>query len=52
MTRVKRGGRELIVDDAVVTEYLGNGYSVIDDRGQGDHARQSPRLCNGHARVG
>lgn len=33
MTRVKRGGRELIVDDAVVTEYLGNGYSVIDDRG-------------------
>ena len=34
MTRVKRGGRELIVDDAVVTEYLGNGYSVIDDRGK------------------
>lgn len=33
MTRVKRGGRELIVDDAVVAEYLGNGYSVIDDRG-------------------
>ena len=33
MTRVKRGGRELVIDDAIVTEYLNNGYSVIDDHG-------------------
>ena len=33
MTRIKRGGRELTVDDSVVAEYLKEGYSVIDDHG-------------------
>lgn len=33
MTRVKRANRELVIDDAAVTEYLTQGYSVIDDHG-------------------
>lgn len=33
MTRIKRGGRELTVNDSVVAEYLKEGYSVIDDHG-------------------
>ena len=33
MTRMKRGGREIVIDDAVVTEYLNQGYSVIDEKG-------------------
>ena len=33
MTRVKRGGRELVVPDSDVAEYLADGYSVIDDQG-------------------
>lgn len=33
MTRIKRDGRELVIDDAAVTEYLAQGYSVIDDHG-------------------
>lgn len=33
MTRIKRGGRELTVDDSVVAGYLREGYSVIDDHG-------------------
>lgn len=33
MARIKRGGRELVVADSEVTEYLKQGYSVIDDRG-------------------
>lgn len=33
MTRIKRGGRELLVPDESVAEYLQDGYSVIDDQG-------------------
>lgn len=33
MTRLLRGGREVCVDDALVTEYLEQGYSVIDNKG-------------------
>ena len=33
MTRIKRGGRELVVADSAVAEYLKQGYSVIDDKG-------------------
>lgn len=33
MTRIKRGGRELVVADSAVAEYLRQGYSVIDDKG-------------------
>lgn len=33
MTRIKRGGRELLVNDAEVAEYLEQGYSVIDNKG-------------------
>lgn len=33
MTRIKKGGRELTVSDSVVAEYLNEGYSVIDDKG-------------------
>lgn len=33
MARVKRGGRELVIADSEVTEYLKNGYSVIDEHG-------------------
>ncbi len=33
MTRIKRGGRELLVPDESVAEYLQDGYSVIDDKG-------------------
>lgn len=33
MARVKRGGRELVIADSNVTEYLNQGYSVIDDKG-------------------
>lgn len=33
MARMKRGGRELVVADANVAEYLKEGYSVIDDHG-------------------
>lgn len=33
MARIKRGGRELVVADSSVTEYLNQGYSVIDEKG-------------------
>ena len=33
MARMKRGGRELVVADANVAEYLKMGYSVIDEHG-------------------
>lgn len=33
MTRIMRGGRELVVADSDVAEYLKLGYSVIDDQG-------------------
>lgn len=33
MARVKRGGRELVIADSEVTEYLKSGYSVIDEHG-------------------
>jgi len=33
MTRVKLGGRELTIPDDRVAEYLEQGYSVIDSRG-------------------
>ena len=33
MTRIKRGGRELTVNDSAVAGYLREGYSVIDDHG-------------------
>lgn len=33
MPRVKRGGRELVISEAVVGEYLRNGYSLIDEQG-------------------
>lgn len=33
MMRIKRGGRELLVNDSEVAEYLNQGYSVIDDKG-------------------
>lgn len=33
MTRIKRGGRELLVNDNEVAEYLEQGYSVIDNMG-------------------
>ncbi|MEG2621416.1 MAG: hypothetical protein RSC06_00825 [Clostridia bacterium] len=33
MTRVKLGGRELIIDDSELTVYLAMGYSVIDGKG-------------------
>jgi len=33
MTRVKKGGREYLVDDSRVDEYLAQGYNVIDARG-------------------
>lgn len=33
MTKVKKGGCEYTVDDAVVDEYLSKGYSIIDARG-------------------
>lgn len=33
MARVKRGGRELVIADSEVAEYLKSGYSVIDEHG-------------------
>lgn len=33
MPRIKRGGRELVVSESVVREYLRDGYSLIDDQG-------------------
>ena len=33
MTRIKNGGRELVVADSEVDEYLKEGYVVIDEKG-------------------
>lgn len=34
MTRVKNGGRELVVNDSEVAAYLEMGYAVIDESGK------------------
>ncbi len=34
MTRIRRGGRELVVEDSEVAGYLKQGYSVIDESGR------------------
>ncbi len=33
MTRMKKGGRELVVSDSDVAAYLNEGYAVIDEKG-------------------